>query len=237
MTTGEDAVGRSFLHEALAAVPVIWVGVIVFMSARGLVQSLQAVFDPILPSAVANLIYLAMASSVVRILGGAYVLGLAWRKSTRFAFWFTVWAIFVILSSLAFQVATLFIDAFVATLSPWLMTGLVAAISTAGIVIAHRAGMPPRSAPARAIADAAQVPVGVVIINAVLGFILGGGLGLLLGFGAGSVIVDWLEVSCFEGGCGYAAVAIALLFMIVGAVAGLVFAIWRTRRRRAAPAA
>jgi len=237
MATGEDPVGRSFMREAVAAVPVIWVGVIVFMSARGLVQSLQAVFDPILPSAVANLIYLAMASSVARILGGVYVLGLAWRKSPRFAFWFTVWAIFVILSSLAFQVATLFIDAFVPTLSPWLMTGLVAAISIAGIVIARRAGMPPRPAAGLTSANAAPVPVGVVIINGVLGFILGGGVGLVLGFGAGAVIVDWLEVSCFEGGCGYAAIAIALLFMIAGGIAGLVFAIWRTRRRRAAPAA
>lgn len=232
MTTGEHPGGRGFVSEAIAALPVIWIGVIVVLSARGLIGSFQASLSYGLPGEIANFIYVGMGLAVVQILFGIYVLGLAWRKSPRFAVWFSAWAVFVICSDVGMQVATLFITAFTQTFEPWLMAGLFTAIGIAAIVVARGAEATP---PAIA-AVPTPVPTGVVFLNGLLGFIVGGALGLVVGLGAGALIVDLLDVSCFEGGCGYAAAAIALLVMIGGAIAGLVFAIWRTRRRRAAPA-
>ena len=71
----------------------------------------------------------------------------------------------------------------------------------------------------------------VVAVNAILGAILGGIGGLVIGFAVGAMLVEILDVSCFEGGCGYFAAAIGLLGMLLGAVAGAVVAVWRTRRR------
>jgi hypothetical protein len=232
MTTSEQPGGRGFMNEAIAALPVIWLGVILVLSARGIVRSFQPSFSYGLPGEIANFIYAGMALAVVQILFGVYVLGLAWRKSSRFAFWFTLWAVFVICCDIGLQVATLFIGAFTQTLEPWLMTGLFTAIGIAAIVVARRA----EAAPPSIAVVSMPAPAGVVLLHGFLGFIVGGALGLVVGFGAGALIVDLLDVSCFEGGCGYAAVAIALLVMIVGAIAGLVFAIWRTRRRGATPA-
>jgi hypothetical protein len=188
-----------------------------------------------MPGDITTYMYVGTATPALHILGGLFVLGLAWRKSPRFAFWFTVWAVFVIVCDVSMQAATLFIPAFVQSLQQWLITGLFTAAGIAAIVVVRRQPAPDL-APAAAAASA-RAPVGVVSINAVLGFIVGGGLGLALGLLIGSVAVDLLGISCFEGGCGYAAVAIGLLVMIAGAIAGLVFAIVRTRRRTPAPTA
>jgi hypothetical protein len=235
MATGGQPTGRGFVQEAIAALPVIWAGVIVVLSARGLLQWFRYSLDYGMPGDITTYMYVGMATSALHILGGLFVLGLAWRKSPRFAFWFTVWALFVIVCDVAMQAATLFIPAFVQSFQQWLITGLFSAAGIAAIVVARRQPAPDL-APAAAAASA-RAPVGVVIINAVLGFIVGGGLGLALGLLIGSVAVDLLGISCFEGGCGYAAVAIGLLVMIAGAIAGLVFAIVRTRRRKPAATA
>jgi hypothetical protein len=231
MATGGQPTGRSFIQEAIVALPVIWAGVIVVLSARGLLQWFQSNIDYGLSDDIATYIHVGMATSALHILGGLFVLGLAWRKSPRFAFWFTAWAVFVIVCDVGMQAATLFISAFVQSFQQWLMTGLFTAAGIAAIAVARRQPVPD-FAPATA---SPRVAVGVVVLNAVIGLIVGGGLGLALGLVIGSVAVDLLGISCFEGGCGYAAVAIAFLVMIVGAIGGLVFAVVRTRRRRPAP--
>lgn len=232
MTTGEHPGGRSFVQEAVAALPAIWVGVIVVLSARGILRSVQTVLTDGIPAEIATYIQVGMAASLVQILGGACLLVLAWRGSPRFARWFTIWALFVICCDIGLQAATLFIGAFTQILEPWLITGLFTAIGIVAIVIARRAETSPAATAASAGTPAST---GIVVLHGLVGFIVGGGLGLVVGFGVGALTVELLDVSCFEGGCGYAAVAIAFLVMIAGAIIGLVMAIRRARRRRAAP--
>ncbi|WP_258608230.1 hypothetical protein [Mesorhizobium sp. AR10] len=80
-------------------------------------------------------------------------------------------------------------------------------------------------------------PVLVSIIAALLGIILGAVIGACAGFFAGSVIADATDMSCFEGACGYFALFIGLAGLVVGAIAGGLFAVWRVNRRKRKPAA
>lgn len=232
MTTGNEPVrgGNDFSRDLAQAAPVIWLCANLLLSLRGLWQGWPTLFAYDLPDTVADYLYASMAAGIVQILFGLYVLGLAWRKSPRFPLWFTLWAVLTIVADVAFLAATLFIEPFAQTLMPWLIAAVSVGISIWTIVLVRR----PK--PATAMADAAgtagPTPVGVVILNAFLGLVLGGAAGLGIGLLAGSAIVDWFDVSCFEGGCGYAAAAIGLLGLFVGAIAGPVFAIWWTRRRR-----
>lgn len=227
MATDEHPGGRSFIQEAVAALPAIWAGVIVVLSTRGILRSAQTAFSDGVPAEIAAYIQVGMAASLVQILGGIYLLLLAWRRSPRFAHLFTIWALFVIGCDIGLQAATLFIAAFTQIIEPWLMTGLFTAIGIVAIVIARRADTPA----ATAVSATAQASTGIVVFHGFLGFIVGGGLGLLLGFGVGALTVELLDVSCFEGGCGYAAVSIAFLVMIAGAIIGPIVAIRRVRRR------
>ena len=67
-------------------------------------------------------------------------------------------------------------------------------------------------------------------ILAVLGGILGAGLGLVAGWGAGEVLARVLNISCFEGGCGYFVALIALLGGVAGLAAGILAVLLRKRR-------
>lgn len=224
--------GRAFHQDLVAAAPVIWLCASIFLSLRGLWQSGWAVFGIELPAGIMGYIYASQAAGVVQVLLGLYVLGLAWRRSPRFPFWFTVWASIAILADMGFSLASLFIGAFSPDWSPWLIVAVSVAISVWTIMLV-RSPRPMAAATAPAV-PAGPVPVGVLVLNAVLGLVLGGAAGLGVGLLAGSVIVDWLDVSCFEGGCGYAAAAIGLLGLILGAIGGPIFAVLRTRRARRA---
>ena len=56
-----------------------------------------------------------------------------------------------------------------------------------------------------------------------LGVGLGGAIGALVGLGLGEVAVDLFNISCFEGGCGYAVLFYGLLGLVIGAVLGGIF--------------
>lgn len=222
--------GNSFGQDVAAAAPVVWLCANLLLSLRGLWQGWPTLFAYDLPDAVADYVHASMAAGAVQILFGLYVLGLAWRKSPRFPFWFTLWAVLTIVTDVAFLAATLFIEPFAQTWMPWLIALVSVALSVWTIMLVRRPAAATLAAPAT---TAGPAPAGVVILHALLGLVLGGAAGLGIGLLAGSVIVDWLDVSCFEGGCGYAAAAIGLLGLIIGAIAGPVFAVLRTRRKPA----
>ncbi|MGT2464424.1 hypothetical protein ACVOMV_00955 [Mesorhizobium atlanticum] len=79
-------------------------------------------------------------------------------------------------------------------------------------------------------------PVFVSILAALLGIVLGGVIGHSVRFFAGSLIADLTRMSCFEGACRFFAAFVGLGGLIVGAIAGGAFAIWRVNRRRPARA-
>ncbi|MDP3895885.1 MAG: hypothetical protein Q8Q62_04345, partial [Mesorhizobium sp.] len=205
-----------------ASLPSLWLFIVMALSAWGIVQAWRATFDYRLPDFVTNMLYAGIAVDLVTVLAGLYVAGLFWRGSPLFATAFSLWAGFDILTRLGLQVATLFSDVYVVTPVSWIIAAVAIAIDVACIAIVRRT--PPSAAPA------SRPPAGVYLINGFLGAVVGGVLGAVLGFIGGAVIVDWMEVSCFEGGCGYATVAIALLVMLVSTGLGLAIAIRRTRR-------
>jgi Na+/glutamate symporter len=66
---------------------------------------------------------------------------------------------------------------------------------------------------------------------------LGAVIGAFAGFFAGSLIADATSMSCFEGGCGYFALFTGLVGLVVGAIGGGIFAVWRVHRRKRKQAA
>ncbi|MER8463508.1 hypothetical protein [Mesorhizobium sp. M1409] len=75
------------------------------------------------------------------------------------------------------------------------------------------------------------------IVAALLGIILGAVIGALAGFFAGSIIADTTDMSCFEGACGFFAVFIGLAGLVIGAIGGGIFAVWRVQWRKRKPVA
>ncbi|MBM6595692.1 hypothetical protein [Microvirga pudoricolor] len=63
------------------------------------------------------------------------------------------------------------------------------------------------------------------ILALVAAFLLGGAVGFAVGLGGGLLLNDYLDVSCFEGACGYAAVAAGLAGAFLGAVLGPIMAV------------
>ena len=156
------------------------------------------------------------------------VLAHAARRAAGFPRAFTLWQVFNIAVSLL-SLAILFAsDVFVVT--GWSLAPPLAEIAagSALILLVSRS----KEAPLVFYDEGTTEPPGLVVaVNAILGAILGGIGGLVIGFAVGAMLVEILDVSCFEGGCGYFAAAIGLLGMLLGAVAGAVVAVWRTRRR------
>lgn len=210
--------------------PAIWTAIVAALAARGLVDQWQGMFLDGLPDFVGIMLQVGLVVSAITLLGGLYVIGLAWRRSPRFVFWFTVWQGFVIVETIGFQLATLTQSYFVQTVEPWLYALGQVVIGASMIVVARRQAVGTQT-PTAPKGPTGPAPVGVYLINALLGLIGGGVLGGAVGLLFGAWIVDVMEVSCFEGGCGYAAVAIAFLFLLAGAVAGVVVAVRRTSRR------
>ncbi|MEZ5876309.1 MAG: hypothetical protein R3D43_00350 [Tepidamorphaceae bacterium] len=68
-------------------------------------------------------------------------------------------------------------------------------------------------------------------IFAVLAGILGAAIGLVAGWGVGEILARALNVSCFEGACGYFVALIALLGGVAGLVAGILAVLLRGRRK------
>jgi hypothetical protein len=221
--------GKSFLEDLAVAAPVIWLCANLLLTLRGLWQGWPTALAGDLPGEIALYVQGGLAAGIVQLVLGIYVLGLAWRRSPRFPFWFTLWASLAIAFDILFLVASFLIGAFVASWLPWLVAAMSVALSAWTIALVRR--HPEQAPAARPLGPAGA---GALVLWGILGFVVGGGAGLGGGLLAGSVIVDWLDVSCFEGGCGYAAAAIGLLGLVVGAIGGAIFAIVRVRRQRAA---
>ncbi|MEX0405464.1 hypothetical protein ABGN05_07330 [Aquibium sp. LZ166] len=217
--------GRS---PGLMALPVAWIALIVLWSAYGIVASWPATYEYGLPDIVVYWVYFGMAVRAINILWGAWLLAHAYRRAAGFPRAFTLWQVFNIAVSLL-SLAILFAsDVFVVT--GWSLAPPLAEIAagSALILLVSRS----KEAPLVFYDEGTTEPPGLVVaVNAILGAILGGIGGLVIGFAVGAMLVEILDVSCFEGGCGYFAAAIGLLGMLLGAVAGAVVAVWRTRRR------
>jgi len=209
-------------------IPVGWLLVVMILALRGLISAFPFAFGYDLPGSVMLLIYGGVAASVVTLLWGLYVLVLALRRSPRFPKQFAAWQIAQIAWLLIREAYVLVTPEFVFSVENTAMTVLEIAI---GVFCLYLVRNKNTAAVAYSQAQAAPQPILVSVIAGVLGVIVGGALGFGVGLGAGILIAEVTEMSCFEGACGFFAFFLGLGGIIVGAIAGGVFAVLRVNRR------
>ena len=215
--------------SGLSYVPVGWLVIVMAMSAYGLMSTWRLIGGSGLPESVFFLVYGGVLAGIITILWGLYLLGLAFNRSARFPRHFAIWQVATILWLLVRQAYVLVTPDFVFSASGLVFTGAEIAIGVLCLYLLRR------GAGADAVyanPETESPPVLVSLLAALLGIILGAAIGACAGFAAGSLIADITDMSCFEGACGYFAVFIGLAGLVVGAIAGGVFAVWRVNRRK-----
>lgn len=224
--------------EIERAAPLVWVAALTLLSVRGFLTTgyMPNVSD--LPPDISVFLVATFASTIMIILLGLVTLGLAFARSARFRTVFSLWGIVEILRSVMFLAAGVLITGFSQTVTSVLTSLFVIAVTVWTLRLVRRPAAQPSSGMAGATPAAASpagsagrpVGTGVLVFRAILGFVIGGAAGLGLGLLAGSIMVDIFGISCFEGGCGYAALAVGVLGLIVGAIAGPIVALVLSRR-------
>ena len=220
--------------SGLSFVPPGWLVFVMAWSVYGLISAWRLVGEYGLPGSVFYLIYGGLAVDIITILWGLYLLGLAFGRSARFPRHFTIWQIATIIWLLARQAYVLTVPDFVFSGQGLVVTGAEIAIGLLCIYLLRR-GSEAETVYANPATE--SPPVLVSVIAALLGIVLGAVIGAAGGFFAGSVIADATDMSCFEGACGYFALFIGLAGLVVGAIAGGLFAVWRVHRRKRKPVA
>ncbi|AZO02996.1 DUF2569 family protein [Mesorhizobium sp. M2A.F.Ca.ET.037.01.1.1] len=214
--------------SGLSFIPVAWLVIVMGLSAYGLISNWRLIGDFSLPDNVLFLIYGGLAGGVITILWGLYLLGLAFNRSARFPRHYTIWQVAIIIWILVRQAYVLLVSDFVFSAEG---LGFTVAEIAVGLLCIYLLRNGAGAETVYANLETERPPVFVSIFAALLGIILGGVIGAFGGFFAGSLIADLTHMSCFEGACGFFAAFIGLGGLIVGAIAGGIFAIWRVNRR------
>ena len=229
---GQQPTGRP--DSGLSYIPPAWLVFVMAWSAYGVISVWQLIGDYSLPDSVFYLTYGGLAVDIVTILWGLYLLGLAFNRSARFPRHFTIWQVATIIWLLARQAYVLVTPDFVFSASGLAIAGAEIAIGLLCIYLLRRGA---GAETVYANPESASPPVLTSVIAAVLGIILGGAIGAGVGLAAGGLITSVSDMSCFEGACGYFAVLIGLAGLVIGAIAGGMFAVRWVRRPRRKPAA
>jgi hypothetical protein len=212
--------------------PVAWLCLVMALSARGIDASFAIMLDFSMPSAVLGLIYVSVAFSAVTIGWGIYLLVLAYNRDRRFRRAFTIWQWAIIAFLVLKQVYILVMPNFAFGLVGLAWDGGEIAIGLAMIWLVGRQDQP------QALVSSGpheRPRLLVSIVAAILGVIVGAAVGAGVGLALGTGISEATDMSCFEGACGYFVVLIGLGGLLVGAVAGGIFAVWRANRRKSKP--
>lgn len=213
--------------------PVAWLCLVVALSARGIDASIAIMLDFSMPTAVLWLIYASVGFSAVTIAWGIYLLVLAYNRSPRFPRNFTIWQWAIVAFLLAKQVYIFVMPDFAFGIEGLAWDFGEMAIGLAMIWLVRRQDQPPASLSS---GSHERPRLLVSLLAAIVGIIVGAALGAGLGLALGTGISEATDMSCFEGACGYFVVLIGLGGLLVGAVAGGIFAVWRVNRRKSEPA-
>ncbi|WP_421916331.1 hypothetical protein [Mesorhizobium sp.] len=219
--------------SGLSYVPPGWLVFVMAWAVYGLVSfwPMFGAYD--LPDNVFYLIYSGLIANIVTILWGLYLLGLAFGRSARFPRHFTIWQAVTIVWLLARQAYVLTMPHFVFSGRGLVITAIEIAVGLLCIYLLRRGS---GAELVYSGAETERPPVLLSVVAAILGIILGAAIGAVAGFAAGSLIADATSMSCFEGSCGYFALFIGLGGLVLGAIVGGVFAVWRVNRRKRRPA-
>ncbi|GAA2836515.1 hypothetical protein EDC40_10692 [Aminobacter aminovorans] len=213
--------------------PVAWLCLVMALSARGIDASTAIMLDFSMPAAVTWLIYASVAFSAVTIAWGVHLLVLAYNRDVRFPRNFTIWQWTIIVFLVLKQIYILVMPDFAFGLVGLAWDGGEIVIGLAMIWLVGRRGQP---SALLSNAERERPRLLVSVVAAIIGVIVGAALGAGLGLAVGSAISEITDMSCFEGACGYFVVLLGLGGLIVGAVAGGIFAVWRVNRRKQKPA-
>lgn len=209
--------------------PVAWLCLVMALSTRGIDASIAVMLDFSMPAAVLYLIYASVGFSAVTIAWGIYLLVLAYNRDVRFPSNFTIWQWTIIAFLVAKQVYVLVMPDFAFGLVGLAWDGGEVAIGLVMIWLVNRTGQ------SRALFsnnERTRPPLLVSIIAAVLGVVVGAAIGFGATIVVGIGISEVTDMSCFEGACGYFAIFLGLGGMLVGAIVGGIFAVWRVNRRK-----
>lgn len=214
--------------SGLSLIPVGWLVIVMGLSTYSLISNWRLIGDFSLPENAFLLVYGGLTGGVITILWGLYLLGLAFNRSARFPRHYTIWQIAIIIWLVVRQAYVSYEFVFSAE-----ALGFTVAEIAIGVLCIYllRGGADAETVYANP--ETERPSVLVSILAALLGIILGGAIGACVGFFAGSLIADATHMSCFEGACGFFAAFIGLAGLIVGAIAGGIFAIWRVNRLKA----
>jgi len=216
--------------------PMAWVALTMLLSVRGLYSMAPIAWDAALPAEVAAYVHAGMGVAVVNILWGAWLLAAARSRSRALRRGFLAWQSFHLVALAASAGYTFLIAGFVTTTFGLLVPAVEFVVGAGLIVYALRLPDVP-AAGGRASPSPPPASVGRYILNAVIGGVLGAFVGGIAGFPFGVLLAELLDISCFEGGCGYFAALIGILLILAGFIIGVVIGVVRTGRTVRAPAA
>jgi hypothetical protein len=217
--------------SGLGWLPVAWLVFSMAMDAYRTWTTWPLLNEYDLPPAAARLIEGQLAVSTITLIGGLFVLAAALGRMRIYPAAFTLWQGFVIAAILAVAVYTSVMPDFLTpslSYAYWLGEILV---GIACIIIVRKPVPEPR---AMAQAPSAEFSIAARIILSFLGVLLGGFVGFWLGLGIGIAIAEATNMSSFEGKSGFFAFFIGLAGVLVGAIIGLVLALYWTRRKKPA---
>jgi hypothetical protein len=216
--------------SGVAALPALWVGVVILWSAWGLSQAALGTYSySDLPSSITYLIYAGFTADVVDIVWGLVLVGLAIGRSPSFPRQFIIWQSINIAWVALRTVYVLIIPDFPLSVVPLIYAAVEIGI---GVFLIRLLQNNPAAVSAYAHAGVGRPSIIVSIVAALLGIILGGVVGAVVGFGGGALYADLTDMSCFEGACGYFAFFLGLFGIVIGAIAGGILAVWLVNRRR-----
>jgi hypothetical protein len=216
--------------SGLAWLPVAW---LVFTMATALYRawSVWPVFNEYgLPPEATWLIEGELLVAAISVIGGLFVLAAALGRMRLYHPAFTLWQGFNIAALIAVAIYTAIMPAFMTaplTYAIWLGEIL---IGIACIIIVRRK---PQAHPSQSGTPAAFSTLARIIL-AFLGVLIGGFIGFWIGLGIGIAIAEATNMTSFEGASGFFAFFVGLAGVLVGAIIGLVLALYWTRRKRPA---
>jgi hypothetical protein len=212
--------------------PLAWVALIMLLAVRGLYSMLPYAWEPSLPPVLTAYFQASVGVAVVNLLWGGWILAAARSRSRALRRGFLTWQSFNIVALTMSVGYTAFVAEFVTTAYGLLIPAVEFVVGIALIVYVLRlpdAPAPPLDTPVPT-AEGRKPSIALYLVNAVIGGIVGAVIGGIAGFALGALLVDVLDISCFEGGCGYFAVAVGLLLILAGLIVGIIVAILRTSR-------
>lgn len=219
--------------------PLAWVALTILLSVRGLYSMVPVAWEASLPPPVTAYLQAAVAVATVNLLWGGWILVAARSRSRALRRGFLAWQSFNLVAIAASVGYAAWTDDFVTTAYGLAVPAVEFAIGIA--LTAHALRLPDTTAPdgeSLPPSAAARPPTTVrYIVVGAIGGVAGAVLGGVGGFPFGALLAELLDVSCFEGGCGYFAAAVGLFFVLLGFVSGIVAAVLRVARAAARAAA